>query len=55
MLSTLLSILITAFVLYIVYYLVGMFIKGRPLSIIGLVLGIIFLVSVLRAFNIVAI
>jgi hypothetical protein len=49
------SLLIAALVLYLIYYLVGMFIKGQPLKIIGIILGLVFLVYALRAFHIVAI
>ena len=34
------------------YYVVGMFTKGQPLNIIGLVLGLLLLRYALRAFNI---
>jgi hypothetical protein len=55
MITSLISLLIAALVLYLIYYLVGMFIKGQPLKIIGIILGLVFLVYALRAFHIVAI
>jgi hypothetical protein len=55
MITTLISLLIAGLVLYVIYYVVGMFIKGQPLNIIGLVLGLLFLLYALRAFNIVPI
>ncbi|HET9522680.1 MAG: hypothetical protein WBL40_08805 [Terrimicrobiaceae bacterium] len=55
MITTLISLLIAGLVLYVIYYVVGMFIKGQLLNIIGLVLGLLFLLYALRAFNIVPI
>ena len=55
MITTLISLLIGGLVLYVIYYVVGMFIKGQLLNIIGIVLGLLFLLYALRAFNIVAI
>ena len=55
MITSLISLLIAALVLYLIYYLVGMFIKGQALNIIGIILGLVFLVYALRAFHIVAI
>ena len=55
MITTLISLLVTGLVLYLIYYIVGMFIKGQPLKIIGIILGLVFLVYALRAFHIVAI
>ena len=55
MITTLFSLLIAGLILYVIYYIVGMFIKGQPLKIIGIILGLIFLLYALRAFNFVAI
>ena len=55
MLSSLISLLVAGLVLYIIYFVVGMFIKGRPLNIIGIILGLVFLLYALRAFHVVAI
>jgi len=55
MINTLISLVIAGLVLYVIYYVVGMFIKGQLLNIIGIVLGLLFLLYALRAFNIVAI
>ena len=51
----LLSLLISGLILYVIFYIVGMFIKGRPLQIIGLVLGVLFLLYALRVTHIVTI
>ena len=51
----LLSLVISGLILYVIFYIVGMFIKGRPLQIIGLVLGVMFLLYALRATHIVSI
>lgn len=55
MITTLISLLIAGLVLYVIYYIVGMFIKGQPLKIIGIILGLVFLLYALRAFNVVSI
>ena len=55
MITILISLLITGLVLYVIYYVVGMFIKGQPLKIIGIILGLIFLLYALRSFGLVAI
>lgn len=55
MLSTLISILIAGLILYVIYYVAGMFIKGQPLNIIGIILGLIFVFYSLRTAHIVAI
>lgn len=53
MITTLITLLIAGLVLYVIYYIVGMFIKGQPLKIIGIILGLVFLLYALRAFNVV--
>jgi hypothetical protein len=55
MFSVLISLLISGLVLYVIYYVVGMFIKGQPLQIIGIILGLLFLVDALRMFHVVSI
>jgi hypothetical protein len=55
MISTLITLLIAGLVLYVIYYVVGMFIKGQPLNIIGIILGLVFLLYALRSFNVIAI
>jgi hypothetical protein len=55
MISPLISILFAGLVLYVIYYGVGMFIKGKSHHIIGILLGVMFLVYALRAAHIVAI
>ena len=54
MITTLITLLIAGLVLYVIFYIVGMFIKGQPLKIIGIILGLVFLLYALRAFHIVA-
>ena len=55
MITTLITLLIAGLVLYVIFYIVGMFIKGQPLQIIGIILGLVFLLYALRVFHIVAI
>jgi len=55
MISILISLLIAGLILYVIYYVVGMFIRGQPLKIIGIILGLIFLLYALRTANILAI
>lgn len=51
MITALIYLLIAALVLYIIYYLVGMFIQGTPLKIIGIILGLVLLLYALKLFN----
>lgn len=55
MITTLISLLIAGLILYVIYYVVGMFIKGQPLKIIGIILGLVFLLYALRVLNILSI
>lgn len=55
MISILISLLVTGLVLYLIYYIVGMFIKGQPLKIIGIILGLVFLLYALRSFSVITI
>ena len=55
MITTLITLLIAGLVLYVIYYVAGVFIKGQPLKIIGIILGLVFLLYALRAFHIVSI
>jgi hypothetical protein len=52
MINSLLILLIVALVLLIVYYLVGLFIQGRPLQIVGIILGLLLLLYALKLFNV---
>lgn len=54
MITSLITLLITGLVLYVIYYVVGMFIKGQPLNIVGIILGLVFLLAALRSFGVVA-
>jgi hypothetical protein len=55
MITSLITLLITGLVLYVIYYVVGMFIKGQLLNIIGIILGLVFLLYALRSFHLVSI
>ena len=52
MISTIIMLAIVGLVLYLVYYFVGMFVKGRPLQIIGVILVLIFLLYALNALHV---
>ena len=52
MLTSLLTLLIVALVLCIIYYVVGMFIQGRILQIVGIIMGVILLLYALQLFHI---
>lgn len=45
--STIIAILLAALILWVVYYLVGLFVSGKPHQVIGLVLAVIFLIFAL--------
>jgi len=47
MLTTIISLLVLALVLYLVFWVVGMFAPGVPQQIVGVILAIIFLVYAL--------
>jgi hypothetical protein len=55
MITTLIPVFVVGLILYIVHCVVGPFIKRQPRNIIGLMLGLIFLLYALRAFNVVSI
>jgi hypothetical protein len=55
MIPTLISILIAGLILYVIYYIAQMFIKGQPLKVVGLVLGLVFVLYALRTAHLVAI
>lgn len=48
MIQTLIVLLILALVLYLIYFVVGKFIQGTPLQIIGIILGLVFLLYALQ-------
>ena len=52
MITLLIHLLIVALVLWVIYFLVGQFIQGRPLQIIGIILGLVLLLYALRLFNV---
>ena len=54
MIATLIMLLIVALVLYLVWVLVGMFIKGQPHQIIGIILGLILLLYAMQSLGLFA-
>jgi len=44
--------LIVALILWLVWYIVGMFLPGKPHQIIGIVLGLIFLLYAMQALGV---
>ena len=48
MITTLIYILIVGLICYLIYFLVGKFIGGTPLQIIGIIIGLLFLLYALR-------
>lgn len=51
MITTLITLLILGLVLVIVFHVVGMFLQGNMLTIVGIILGLIFLLYVLKMFD----
>lgn len=49
MLQTLIVLLIMALVLYLIFFVAGKFITGTPLQIIGIILGLIWILYALNA------
>ncbi len=52
MITALIYLLIAALVLWLIYFLVGKFITGTPLQIIGIILGLILLLYALNLFGV---
>ncbi len=52
MIPALIYLLIAALVLWLIYFLVGKFITGVPLQIIGIILGLILLLYALNLFGV---
>lgn len=52
MIASLISLLVVALVLLVIWWVVGMFITGRPHQIIGIILGLILLLYALNIFGI---
>jgi hypothetical protein len=48
MIGVLISLLIVGLILYLIWYVCGLFIKGQPQQIIGIILGLIFLLYALN-------
>ena len=55
MITTLITLLAAGLVLYVICYIVGMFTKGQPFQIIGIILVLVFLLYAPRAINAVAV
>ena len=53
MITILISLLLLALVLYVIYYVIGMFAPGRIQQIVGIILALIFAVAALSKFGIV--
>ena len=53
MIQTLIVLLILALVLYLVFWVAGKFITGTPLQIIGVILGLIWLLTALQQLGLV--
>lgn len=51
MLTSIITLLIAGLVLYLVYIIVGKFMSGTPLKIVGIILGLVFLLYALRSLN----
>jgi predicted membrane chloride channel (bestrophin family) len=49
--TTLIGLLVLALILWVIYYVVGLFIQGTPHQIVGIILGLIFLIRALAAFG----
>ena len=53
MIQTLIVLLVMALVLYLIWFVAGKFIQGTPLQIIGIILGLVWLLYALSALGIV--
>jgi len=52
MITILITLLIVALILWLIWYLVGLFIKGTAHQVIGIILGLIFLLYALQQIGI---
>ena len=52
MIQTLIVLLVMALVLYLIWFVAGKFIQGTPLQIIGIILGLVWLLYALSALGI---
>ena len=52
MLTALISLCIVALVLYLIYFLIGKFVQGTALQILGIILALILVVYALRLFGV---
>jgi hypothetical protein len=53
MIQTLIVLLVMALVLYLIWFVAGKFIQGTPLQIIGIILGLVWLLYALQALGLV--
>jgi hypothetical protein len=51
MINTLIALLIVGLVLYVIYFVLSKFLEGTILQIIGIIMGLIFLLYALNAFH----
>jgi len=52
MIKTLLNLLVIGLVLFLIWFVVGLFIKGTILTIVGAILVVVFILKALEAFGI---
>lgn len=52
MISALITLLVVVLIAYLVWYCVGLFITGKPLQIIGIILGLMVLLYALKLFGV---
>ncbi len=52
MITSLVTLLIAGLVLYLIYYIAGKFLQAKPLQLVGIILGLVFLPYTLRTFGI---
>jgi hypothetical protein len=55
MIETLITLLLVALIFLLVYYCVSLFMGGRPLQIVGIILGLLFLLYALRALKVITV
>lgn len=53
MIASLLLLVIVGLILYLIYYVLGLFIPGRPHQIIGVILALIFLLYCIQALGLI--
>lgn len=53
MLESLITILVVALVLWVIFFVIGKFVQGTPLQIVGIILALVFLVYALRELDLI--